>query len=228
MCTFCWTTVYFRNCWLVVFSHVLFLQQHPFFTLHDSKETDVASFVKIILADWHAPPPTRVGAGGTSPPTNPRPFRKLTGIDLPHNSNFLSTYLLLQGFPKDWLQLTDATWESSCNMNSRCWWCPPKLEMVNSPTGPTNLSLPLLLQTKLNQTPHCTSFLIGQCLSAGRKSLFTHTVCPSLWITQKAKKNSVKCVRFCIMNWKDIYFSFMRFCFSDTVCNTVYFHHIWI
>ncbi|CAB1350082.1 unnamed protein product [Coregonus sp. 'balchen'] len=26
-------------------------QQHPFFTLHDSKETDVASFVKIILAD---------------------------------------------------------------------------------------------------------------------------------------------------------------------------------
>ncbi|XP_064819350.1 dual specificity mitogen-activated protein kinase kinase 6-like [Oncorhynchus masou masou] len=27
------------------------LMQHPFFTLHDSKETDVASFVKIILAD---------------------------------------------------------------------------------------------------------------------------------------------------------------------------------
>ncbi|KAL0993499.1 hypothetical protein UPYG_G00108830 [Umbra pygmaea] len=27
------------------------LMQHPFFTIHDSKETDVASFVKIILAD---------------------------------------------------------------------------------------------------------------------------------------------------------------------------------
>lgn len=28
-----------------------FLQEHPFFTLHDSKETDVASFVKVILDD---------------------------------------------------------------------------------------------------------------------------------------------------------------------------------
>lgn len=28
------------------------MQKHPFFTLHDSKETDVASFVKVILDDW--------------------------------------------------------------------------------------------------------------------------------------------------------------------------------
>ncbi|KAL9833770.1 dual specificity mitogen-activated protein kinase kinase 6-like [Geothlypis trichas] len=27
------------------------LMQHPFFTLHESKETDVASFVKLILGD---------------------------------------------------------------------------------------------------------------------------------------------------------------------------------
>lgn len=27
------------------------LQQHPFFTSHDAKETDVASFVKVILGD---------------------------------------------------------------------------------------------------------------------------------------------------------------------------------
>lgn len=44
------------------------LQQHPFFTLHDAKETDVASFVKVVLDDWWAPirlrpPTTRVGGG---------------------------------------------------------------------------------------------------------------------------------------------------------------------
>lgn len=27
-------------------------QQHPFFTSHEAKETDVASFVKVILGDW--------------------------------------------------------------------------------------------------------------------------------------------------------------------------------
>lgn len=34
-----------------VFAFLLLLQQHPFFALHDSKETDVASFVKVILDD---------------------------------------------------------------------------------------------------------------------------------------------------------------------------------
>ena len=30
---------------------LLLMQEHPFFTLHDSKDTDVASFVKVILDD---------------------------------------------------------------------------------------------------------------------------------------------------------------------------------
>ena len=40
-------------CWL----HADFFfhpQQHPFFTSHEAKETDVASFVKVILGDWVA------------------------------------------------------------------------------------------------------------------------------------------------------------------------------
>uniref|UniRef100_A0A3B4UG08 mitogen-activated protein kinase kinase n=1 Tax=Seriola dumerili TaxID=41447 RepID=A0A3B4UG08_SERDU len=40
----------FKNIFLTVFFLVL-MQKHPFFTLHDSKETDVASFVKVILDD---------------------------------------------------------------------------------------------------------------------------------------------------------------------------------
>lgn len=51
------------------------LMQHPFFTLHDSKDTDVASFVKTILGDWdrscgpnwHTTATTAGGRNGTVP-----------------------------------------------------------------------------------------------------------------------------------------------------------------
>ncbi len=47
-------------------SNLFHTQQHPFCTLHDSKDTDVASFVKSILGDWDRPTLQiwRVAAGG--------------------------------------------------------------------------------------------------------------------------------------------------------------------
>lgn len=67
---FKYTFVWFKNIFpCFVLFPLLSLQQHPFFTLHDSKETDVASFVKVILDDWWAPsglraPPSTVRVGG--------------------------------------------------------------------------------------------------------------------------------------------------------------------
>ena len=54
---------------------LLLMQEHPFFTLHDSKDTDVASFVKVILDDWWAPAgaPAHQGRRGPLSKTNQWP-----------------------------------------------------------------------------------------------------------------------------------------------------------
>ena len=77
---------------------LLLMQEHPFFTLHDSKDTDVASFVKVILDDWWAPAgaPAHQGRRGPLSKTNQWPtpvflffflffvFFKLTGMTDSH------------------------------------------------------------------------------------------------------------------------------------------------
>ncbi len=69
-------------------SNLFHTQQHPFFTLHDSKDTDVACFVKSILGDWDRPTRQiwRVAAGGDGTIWEKAPIARLTPVRHAHLS----------------------------------------------------------------------------------------------------------------------------------------------
>lgn len=128
-------------------------QQHPFFTSHEAKETDVASFVKVILGDWvlHAP-----GTEGGKPKN---PSYKKAGLPLtPLHASRVRTRKT-SGWSRTRRRLpcevAGGAGETSSIMwnNSKCLYAkPPPVIRLASPTTPNiinELATPSTIVVKL-------------------------------------------------------------------------------